>query len=334
MLLAILPLFAIFEIPAVAAAAAGAAISIPVVIHLLNRKRYRIVPWAAMRFLLAAQRKTSRKLRIEQLLLLAVRCLLLLLLLAAMCSVTPWAEAAWRWFAPGGVAVAGGGGARTKSSSSTDRLAWASRPTASIASRRRRNAAKQIVKQSNGGDGFSVILLASPPRMIVPGPMTDGDPGLPSEDANKVLARLDGLRRTDGNADLAAALTTVEDLLEASPPKYAEKEVYFFTNLQRTTWVARQAAALAGTVQKIQAHAKTAAIIDVGQDGAENLAVEDLCADRSHRHDRPATLLQAVLHNFGDTRTDVTVRAFSSPRPRLEARDATCARTANAPLKS
>ena len=108
MLLAILPLFAIFEIPAVAAAAAGAAISIPVVIHLLNRKRYRIVPWAAMRFLLAAQRKTSRKLRIEQLLLLAVRCLLLLLLLAAMCSVTPWAEAAWRWFAPGGVAVAGG----------------------------------------------------------------------------------------------------------------------------------------------------------------------------------------------------------------------------------
>ena len=55
-----------FEMPAVAAAAAGAAVSVPIIIHLLNRKRYRIVPWAAMRFLLAAQRKTSRKVRIEQ----------------------------------------------------------------------------------------------------------------------------------------------------------------------------------------------------------------------------------------------------------------------------
>ena len=67
MLLAILPLFAfLFETPALAAAAAGGAVSIPIIIHLLNRKRYRIVPWAAMRFLLAAQRKTSRKVRIEQ----------------------------------------------------------------------------------------------------------------------------------------------------------------------------------------------------------------------------------------------------------------------------
>ena len=62
-------------------------------------------------------------------------------------------------------------------------------------------------------------------------------------------------------------------------------------------------------MQKIQARAKTAAIIDVGQDGAENLAVEDLAlADpiATTGHD---TLFQAVLHNFGDTRTDVPVRA-------------------------
>jgi hypothetical protein len=36
--------------PALAALAVG----IPVIIHLINRKRYKIVPWAAMRFLLAA----------------------------------------------------------------------------------------------------------------------------------------------------------------------------------------------------------------------------------------------------------------------------------------
>jgi Aerotolerance regulator N-terminal/von Willebrand factor type A domain len=306
---AVLPLFAfLFEAPLLAAAAAGGAVSVPIIIHLLNRKRYRVVHWAAMRFLLAAQRKTSRKVRIEQLLLLIVRCLLLLLLLAAMCSVTPWAEAAWRWFAPSGVAVVGGAARTHKILILDASLGMGFRVGDAECFEKARAAAKQIVHESNGGDGFSVVLLAAPPRMIVPGPTTDGDPGLPSEDAEKVLARIDGLRRTDGNADLAAALNTVEDLLEASPPKYVEKEVYFLTNLQRTTWVARQAAALSATVQKIQSRAKTTAIVDVGQEGAENLAIEGLALAEPIAVAHQKTLLQAVLHNFGDMRSNVAVR--------------------------
>ena len=86
----------LFEAPLTAAAVAGGAVSIPIIIHLLNRKRFRVVTWAAMRFLLAAQRKNSRKMRLEQLILLGVRCLMVLLLVLAMASVTPWAEAVWR----------------------------------------------------------------------------------------------------------------------------------------------------------------------------------------------------------------------------------------------
>ncbi len=56
----------------------------PVVIHLLNRRKYREVPWAAMRFLLAAIRKNRRRLRIEQWLLLAIRTLVVLLVVSAM----------------------------------------------------------------------------------------------------------------------------------------------------------------------------------------------------------------------------------------------------------
>jgi von Willebrand factor type A domain/Aerotolerance regulator N-terminal len=325
--LATLPLFAfLFEAPLFAAAAAGGAVGVPIIIHLLNRKRYRVVHWAAMRFLLAAQRKTSRKVRIEQILLLIVRCLLLLLLLAAMCSVTPWAEAAWRWFAPSGLAVAGGATRTHKVLVVDGSLGMGFRAGDAECFEKARAAAKQIVHESNGGDGFSIVLLAAPPRMIVPGPTTDGDPGLPSEDAEKVLARIDGLHRTDGNADLAAALNTVEDLLEASPPKYVEKEVYFLTNLQRTTWVAHQPVALAATVQKIQAHAKTTAILDVGQDGAENLAVEGLTLTEPITVAHQKTLLQAVLHNFGDTRTNVAVRLLvgkaNGEGQRLELRQA------------
>src|ERR1700680_2595680 len=107
-------LFAIlFTGPVTAAAVAGGAVSIPVIIHLLNRKRFRIVEWAAMRFLLSAQKKNARRMRLEQLILLAVRCLIILILVLAMSSVTPWAEAMWRWINPAGGKGILAGGTRT-----------------------------------------------------------------------------------------------------------------------------------------------------------------------------------------------------------------------------
>ncbi|MGH7214044.1 MAG: BatA domain-containing protein, partial [Tepidisphaeraceae bacterium] len=60
---------------------AGAAlVAIPIVIHILNRRRFKTVPWAAMEFLLRALRKNRRRLQFEQWVLLATRCLVLFLL--------------------------------------------------------------------------------------------------------------------------------------------------------------------------------------------------------------------------------------------------------------
>src|SRR5437588_1480693 len=102
-------LFAFFGTWAMTLGVAAGAASIPIVIHLLNRRRFRIVPWAAMRFLLAAQRKNTRRMRLEQLLLLAVRTLLALLLVLAMASVMPWSEALWyRLFPESAVRAASG----------------------------------------------------------------------------------------------------------------------------------------------------------------------------------------------------------------------------------
>ena len=51
----------------------------PILIHLINRMRFKRVRWAAMEFLLKSQKRNRRKLIIEQLILLALRCLLVLL---------------------------------------------------------------------------------------------------------------------------------------------------------------------------------------------------------------------------------------------------------------
>src|SRR6266404_4125961 len=57
----------------------GALISSPIIIHLINRMRFKRVRWAAMEFLLKSQKRNRRRLTIEQLILLALRCLLVLL---------------------------------------------------------------------------------------------------------------------------------------------------------------------------------------------------------------------------------------------------------------
>src|SRR5438034_7076182 len=53
-----------------------ALISAPIIIHLINRLRFKRLRWAAMEFLLKAQKKSRRRLIIEQLLLLLMRCIL------------------------------------------------------------------------------------------------------------------------------------------------------------------------------------------------------------------------------------------------------------------
>ena len=58
--------------------------AIPIIIYLINRQRYRRVPWAAMEFLLRAMKKHRRRLRLENLLLLLIRTAAVLLFVLAM----------------------------------------------------------------------------------------------------------------------------------------------------------------------------------------------------------------------------------------------------------
>lgn len=64
------------------------AISVPIIIHLINRLRYRRIRWAAMEFLLKSQQRNRRKLILEQLLLLAARCCIVLLVVVFLVRPT------------------------------------------------------------------------------------------------------------------------------------------------------------------------------------------------------------------------------------------------------
>jgi hypothetical protein len=59
--------------------AGGVLVASPILIHLINRMRYKRIRWAAMEFLLKSQKRNRRRLIIEQLILLALRISLVLL---------------------------------------------------------------------------------------------------------------------------------------------------------------------------------------------------------------------------------------------------------------
>jgi hypothetical protein len=296
------PLMALF---ATAGALVGA-VSIPIIIHLLNRKRFRVVTWAAMRFLLAAQRKNARKLRLEQLLLLLVRVVMVALLVLAMACVMPWVDL-WVWprLFPNGAAFAQGlGQARTHKIIVVDgSFSMALKVGTTTCFERARALAEQIVQESPRGDSFSVLLMAAPPRRIV---------SEPSEDPRKVVAEIKNLRLPHGNADLLGTLNAVENLLNQSPGKFTEREVYFVTDLQQSTWVggaggkeAPSQTTFAAVLQKIQSRARTV-FLDVGQDTPSNLAVTNLVLGVSPATPSGETPIIATLHNYGpDTRDQV-----------------------------
>ncbi len=222
-----MPIFGfIFGSPLAAVGAAAAAVSVPIIIHLLNRKRFRIVRWAAMRFLLAAQRQNVRRMRLEQLVLLAVRTTLILLLVLAMASVMPWAEEIWQRLFPASAAGAIAGSQRTHRIVVLDgSLSMATRTGGEATCfDRARALAVDLLNTSPSGDGFSVILMAAPPQRIVPEP---------SDDAGKVARELQALRLPHGNADVPATLNAIDDMLRRSPGKFDAREVYFLTDLQR-----------------------------------------------------------------------------------------------------
>ena len=161
--------------------------------------------------------------------------------------------------------------------------------------------AAKIVRDSPSGDGFSVVLMAAPPRRIVPEP---------SEDSRRVASEIEAIKMPHGNADIVDTLSKVESMLQASPHKFADKQVYFLTDLQQSTWVIGQPGAVSGTLQKIQAQAQTV-FVDVGVDNAPNLAVTNLTLGDEIATTGRETAILATVRNYGsETREQVHLKLF------------------------
>lgn len=174
------------------AIAGACAIAIPILIHLLFRRRRRPIEWAAMRFLIEAFRKHRRRLQLEQLLLLVVRCLIVGLLGAALAR--PLLEKS---------GVLGAGGSRAVFIVLDNSLASSVRSDdGATALQQSARAAAELIESLQPGDAVGLVTSARPATGLVVPPSTDHD---------AVADLIKSLKPSESASDLPAAFALVRE---------------------------------------------------------------------------------------------------------------------------
>ncbi len=178
-----------------------ACVALPILIHLLLRQRRKPIQWGAMRFLIEAYRKHRRRLRLQQWLLLACRCLVIFLLAAAIAR--PLLERAGLLSGSSGRAIYLVIDNSLAAQLTSDSSPQASSPTPQASSppqaalSRHIAAAQSILDSLGPGDRAGLITLGGPAELpVVPA----------SSDLAAVRELVGDLRPTDSAADLAGAL--------------------------------------------------------------------------------------------------------------------------------
>ncbi len=167
------------------------AASVPIIIHLLLRRRRRPVEWAAMALLMEAARRHRRRSRVERILLLALRVLLLALLGASLA----------RPLLGDRIAILQ---ARTVHLVIDDGITSAARAGDGNALEASIVEVVEFIEDLDPSDRVSVVLAGSPVRTLV---------GEPTTDHRSVVRAVEALVPRAGRTDLAGALETLVDPL-------------------------------------------------------------------------------------------------------------------------
>lgn len=239
--------------------AGAAAVGIPIIIHLLFRRRRKPVVWAAMRFLLEAYRQRRRRLRLEQLLLLAARCALIALI--ALALGRPIAQSA--------SAALGLGGGRTVYLLIDNGLASSLRgdePDAPIALDAHKAAAHAVLDALSPGDRAGLVTLANPASPIV----------VPASADRAALASLiDGIEPADAEPDFAGALAAVGREVRADEHPRATTSIVLLSEFRRgSADLARPLPAALEGVDRVRLSASKPATAPTGN--VQILAVQPL----------------------------------------------------------
>lgn len=186
-----------------------AAASVPVIIHLINRRRHKTIQWAAMQFLLKAARESRGKKKLRHILILTCRAL----------GIAALATAAARPFVSG--LIGWGGGSIDTVVLLLDRSpSMEIKPGDGLPSRRQLVLEK--VRDAMAGLGSARLVLID---SATNKPQEIPDPA--------ILDKLSATAGTDAAADFPTLLTRAAEFLSESSGR---SEVWLASDLQSSSW--------------------------------------------------------------------------------------------------
>jgi hypothetical protein len=239
-----------------ALALGAAACVIPVVIHMLNRRRHRVIRWGAMHLIAPIERTNRRRIRLEQLILLLIRMAILALL--ALCMAGPVLTG---WHALSGDAKTS---LAIMFDNSYSMEAGAVGATGlEIA---KRNAARLIEHQPRGSD-ISISLMAGGKAFGSTAPTThrqraaDGIRGLPS-----------GF----GAADITESFDHATRAL--GKMQHTKRDLVIVSDFQAKDWIGDSASSLRQATELVAALPirPTVTLMQVGSAMIDNLSVQSI----------------------------------------------------------
>ncbi len=269
---------------------------IPIAVYIFNRRRYRTVAWAAMRFLLAANRKTMRRTRLEQLLLMALRITLLVLFGLAMGRPFLQSGAAPAVFAEGAHHIFMLDDSFSMSAHDDPHK---SGEPARRAFDTQIELAYRLLQDLPTSDPVSLLWMGHPARQVNRKPIYD----------RALAGRL--LKTAEpghGHSDLIGALRRVRDLIASQRDEHSRHTVYVFSDFARTTLQPATAEASGFRRQASGASAEARSL----EPGA--FRPRDTLKSLAYEITRDASL---VLHDVYDHETSNLANTDLAPRKNL-----------------
>jgi len=250
------------------------AVSIPIIIHLLNRRKFERVVWAAMRFVRLSVEKNQRRIKVEDMLLLILRCLLLALLALALARpVLRAAVGAMGLSKVTAVIVLDNSYSMTQTDGIEPKFEAAKR------------AADEVIKTMPTGSSVAVLLCSDVVNKLIPEPTYDLT--LASEQIKEAPVFDRGTNLLSG---IQSAMEILKDRSEL------RKEIYVITDGQAGGWGRMEEIrrVLEDSRREVRAH-----LLFVGRPEEKNLGIASLKLDGGVVAVNVPVRLNVRVQNFG-----------------------------------
>jgi hypothetical protein len=256
------------------------AVAIPIVIHLFHRSRFKVVRWGAMHLLESVLRKNTRRLRLEQLILLLIRCsipvaLALLMARPVITGLEPLlgnAKSSTVILLDNSYSMEAGGLNRSNYLQA-------------------REAARQVIENLVPGSEVAVVQMAGGVSVLLDEPTVD---------LERMRDELVKSRSGFGSASVPEALDRARGLLARMHETH--REVVVLSDFQQVSWSESETAQRMKLADALRAGPveRKLTLFRVGSEITDNVSVESLDFSRMILGVGQQLRVRATLRNHGE----------------------------------